>query len=81
MHRPAVLAVVFQLLTFPVFPATPMPPVLQGGHAEKQMFHLLQSATLLLEVQPEGKKRMKAADFLRGKSIPYGTVLGKVEQK
>ena len=35
----------------------------------------------LLEVQPEGKKRMKAADFLRGKSIPYGTVLGKVEQK
>lgn len=35
----------------------------------------------LLEVQPEGKKRMKAADFLRGKSIPYGTVLGKAEQK
>ena len=35
----------------------------------------------LLEVQPEGKKRMKAADFLRGKSIPYGTVLGKVSQK
>ena len=30
----------------------------------------------LLEVQPEGKKRMAAADFLRGKSIPYGTVLG-----
>lgn len=29
-----------------------------------------------LEVQPEGKKRMPAADFLRGKSIPYGTVLG-----
>ncbi len=29
-----------------------------------------------LEVQPEGKKRMPASDFLRGKSIPYGTVLG-----
>ena len=35
----------------------------------------------LLEKQKEGKKRMKAADFLRGKSIPYGTVLGKVSQK
>jgi methionyl-tRNA formyltransferase len=30
----------------------------------------------LLEVQPEGKKRMQTADFLRGKSIPYGTVFG-----
>lgn len=30
----------------------------------------------LLEVQPEGKKRMKTADFLRGKALQYGMVLG-----
>ena len=30
----------------------------------------------LLEVQPEGKKRMQAADFLRGKQLAAGTVLG-----
>lgn len=29
-----------------------------------------------LEVQPEGKKRMGAAEFLRGRRIPAGTVLG-----
>lgn len=30
----------------------------------------------LLEVQPEGKKRMQVADFLRGKQLAAGTVLG-----
>lgn len=29
----------------------------------------------LLEIQAEGKKRMKAADYLRGHQIPLGTVL------
>lgn len=30
----------------------------------------------LLEIQLEGKKRMSAEDFLRGRKIPVGTVLG-----
>jgi methionyl-tRNA formyltransferase len=30
----------------------------------------------LLEVQPPGKKRMTAVDFLRGRSLPMGAVLG-----
>ncbi len=30
----------------------------------------------LLEIQLEGKKRMNAEDFLRGRKIPVGTVLG-----
>lgn len=29
----------------------------------------------LMEVQPEGRKRMPAADFLRGHKVPVGTVL------
>lgn len=29
------------------------------------------------EIQPEGKKRMKTADYLRGKKIEAGTILGK----
>ncbi len=32
---------------------------------------------MLTEIQPEGKKRMKTEDFLRGKKIETGTVLGK----
>ncbi len=31
----------------------------------------------LIEIQLEGKKRMSAEDFLRGRKIPVGTVLGK----
>lgn len=31
----------------------------------------------LIEIQLEGKKRMNAEDFLRGRKIPVGTVLGK----
>ena len=31
----------------------------------------------LLEVQLEGGKRMLASDFLKGKKIPEGTVLGR----
>ncbi len=34
-------------------------------------------AVLIKEVQYEGKKRMNAADFLRGKPIEKGTILGK----
>jgi methionyl-tRNA formyltransferase len=30
----------------------------------------------LLEVQPEGKRRMKASEFVAGRPIPSGTVLG-----
>ncbi len=33
-------------------------------------------AVLVKELQYEGKKRMNAADFLRGHSIPEGTILG-----
>lgn len=29
------------------------------------------------EIQPEGKKRMKTADYLRGKKVDPGTILGK----
>ena len=65
--------------------ATAMPEELPCGavaDAEKLIVKCGDGLGLqLLEVQPEGKKRMKAADFLRGKSIPYGTVLGKAEQK
>lgn len=32
---------------------------------------------MLTEIQPEGKKRMKTEDFLRGKKIETGTILGK----
>ena len=38
-------------------------------------------AVELLEVQIEGKKRMAAADFLRGNVIPAGTMLGHPEHK
>ncbi len=31
----------------------------------------------LTEIQPEGKKRMKTEDYLRGKKIEAGTILGK----
>lgn len=31
---------------------------------------------MFLEIQPEGKKRMKTEDYLRGKKIEKGTVLG-----
>ncbi|MGN0592417.1 MAG: methionyl-tRNA formyltransferase [Ruminococcus sp.] len=30
----------------------------------------------LVEIQPEGKKRMKTADYLRGKKLEAGTILG-----
>lgn len=33
------------------------------------------SAIELLEIQAEGKKRMKSADYMRGHSIPLGTIL------
>lgn len=35
------------------------------------------TALKFTEVQPEGKKRMPVEDFLRGRSIPAGTVFGK----
>jgi methionyl-tRNA formyltransferase len=34
------------------------------------------SALLVTEVQLEGKRRVPAAEFLRGHPIPEGTVLG-----
>ena len=45
---------------------------------EKEAFYVRTGKGFLkvTKVQPEGKKRMPASDFLRGKSIPYGTVLG-----
>ena len=33
-----------------------------------------QGALLLLEVQLEGKRRMSAAEFVRGFALPVGTV-------
>jgi methionyl-tRNA formyltransferase len=33
-------------------------------------------AVVIAEVQYEGKKRMNAADFLRGCQLPKGTILG-----
>ena len=35
-----------------------------------------QGGVELLEIQPDGKRRMRAADYLRGHAIESGTVLG-----
>ena len=34
------------------------------------------TALLVTELQLEGKRRLKAAEFLRGQPLPEGTVLG-----
>lgn len=44
--------------------------------SDKLVVKCKNSAIRLIEIQAEGSKRMKAEDYLRGKPIPIGTVLG-----
>ena len=54
---------------------TASPGTILEAAGERLLVQTGEGILVVSEVQPEGKKRMRTGDFLRGRSLPVGTIL------